>query len=438
MKTCYYILTLLFVIISSSTVFGQAVSIDAEYRPRFELRDGFRKPLVDTLDLNAVVFQRTRLNADYKSNSLNAHLTFQDANIWGQSDKTSSTPQITIYEAWIEMLLTSGLSLEAGRQALKYDDQRLLGVSNWSNTGNAHDALLFKYKDSFLQAHAGFAYNNTSDVLYDYKYNVSGMYQSMGFLWLSKELLTGLNLSFIGIGEGLPRDMVTSGSYKIKSSKDSSSTMIYGRFTYGGNLVYQNDASVLGGTLTGYYQSGKDAKMGNLTAYLFAAKGTAKILNELDVQAGICYYSGTSNLDTLKHGTKISHTFNRLYGTNHSFNGSMEYWVTLPSGGLVDYYAGGTYKFSNDFSVDLTGHLFSLAQQMYQGKKLLKSKDLGSEIDLTLNYQYNKEVAIQGGYSRYFTTITTSLFNSITVPSATPQWAFIMLTVKPVFYKSSN
>jgi hypothetical protein len=444
MKIYNILFFLLCSLVLSVAAFAQTVAIDAEYRPRAEVRQGFKKPLVDTLDYNAVILQRTRLNADYKSNSLNAHLTLQDARIWGQSDTKSSSPQISVYEAWVEMLLTSGLSLEAGRQSLKYDDQRLLAASNWSNTGNAHDALLLKYKDSFLQAHAGFAYNNTNDTNFTYKYNVSGMYQTMGFIWLSKEILSGLNLSVIGIGEGLPRSMVSTGTLKVKTAKDSSSTMTFGRFTYGGNLVYQNDASLFGGTLTGYVQSGKDAKMGTLSAYFFAAKGTAKILDELSVAAGLDYYSGTSNTDTVGVGTTISYTFNKLYGTNHSFNGSMEYWTTLPSGGLFDYYAGTTYKFNKDFSMDLTGHLFSLAQSMYTPNKvgasymLLDQKNLGSELDLTVNYQWSKEVAIQGGYSRYFTTSTTTLYTSITTSTYSPQWAYVMLTVKPTFFKSAN
>jgi hypothetical protein len=204
MKNWNFSLVILCAFILSISANAQTISIDAEYCPRLEFRSGFKKPLVDTLDFNAVVLQRTRLNADYKSNSLNAHITLQDARTWGQCDKSSAVPQITIYEAWIEMLITSGFSLEAGRQALKYDDQRLFATSNWSNTGNAHDLLLLKFKDSFLQAHAGFAYNNTNDITNSYKYNVSGMYQSMGFLWLSKEIFAGLNISAIGIGEGLP------------------------------------------------------------------------------------------------------------------------------------------------------------------------------------------------------------------------------------------
>jgi hypothetical protein len=232
--------------------------------------------------------------------------------------------------------------------------------------------------------------------------------------------------------------MVTSGKYKIKTAKDSSSTMTFGRFTYGGNLVYQNDSSKFGGTLTGYYQSGKDAKMGTLNAYCLAAKGSIKVSDELTTTLGIDYYSGTNYRDTLNVGTKKSYTFNKLYGTNHSFNGSMEYWTTLPSGGLIDYYLGATYKFSKDFSIDLTGHIFSLAQEMYQGKKLLSDKNLGSELDLTINYQWSKEVAIQGGYSRYFSTSSTELFSSITTSTYTPQWAYVMLTVKPTFLKSTN
>ena len=431
MKICIITLFFACMVITSTAALAQTVAIDAEFRPRMEFREGFKKPLTDTLNGDAVILQRTRLNGDYKSNSLNAHLTLQDARIWGQTDKSSSSPQITVYEAWVEALITSGFSLQAGRQALKYDDMRLLAPSNWSNTGNAHDALLLKYKEPLFQVHLGFAYNNTNDTLFTYRYNVSGMYQTMGFVWLSKELTPGLTCSLIGIGEGLPRSMVTTGTFKAKTARDSSSTMTFGRFTFGGNIAYQNPESIFGGALTGYYQGGRDAKMGSLSAYLLAARGTIRILEDLSGLAGIDYFSGTSYSDTIGLGTAVSHTFNKLYGTNHSFNGSMEYWTSLPSGGLIDYFAGATYKFNKELSADLTGHLFSLAQKIYQGKTLLTNKHLGGELDLTLNYRWSRAVTVQGGYSRYFTSHTSTVYYSITTSAYQPQWAYIMLTVNP-------
>jgi hypothetical protein len=116
----------------------------------------------------------------------------------------------------------------------------------------------------------------------------------------------------------------------------------------------------------------------------------------------------------------------------------MEYWTTIPAGGLIDYFAGAAYKLGKDLSIDVTGHLFSLAEEMYQGRTLLDNKGLGSELDLTLNYQWSKEVAIQGGYSLYFPTSTTTLYSSITRSSYSPQWVYVMLTVKPTFFKGSN
>jgi hypothetical protein len=419
-----------------ATTLAQMTTIDAEFRPRSELRRGFKKPIADSLTENAIVLQRTRLSADYKSNSLNARLTLQDSRIWGQTDTKSSAPQTSILEGWCEMLLTSGFSVQFGRQILKYDDQRLLGAGNWSNTGNAHDAAILKYRDPNVQIHLGAAYNNTNDTLFTYRYNVASMYQSMGFLWMSAEPLRGLTCSLLGIGEGLSRNLVTSGTFRARSAADSSSTMTYGRFTYGGNCVYQNDSIPLGGSVSAFFQSGRDARMGKLNAYLIAAKGTVKISQLFSCQAGIDIFSGTSASDTAGAGTSLSHTFNKLYGTNHSFNGAMEYWSTLPSGGIMDIYLGGTWKPGSDVALDLTGHLFSLSREMTSGATLLPGKALGGETDFTLTYQWSKEVSMQTGYSRYFKSDVTTKYFAVSPSENQPQWAYLQVTVRPVFFKS--
>jgi hypothetical protein len=416
---------------------GQTVGIDAEFRPRLELRQGFKKPLLDTLGSSLVTLQRTRLNADYKSNSLNAKISLQDSRIWGQGDLKSATPQVSIFEAWFEILLASGFSLEAGRQVLQYDDQRLFGAGNWSNTGNSHDALVLKYKDSDLQINVAAAYNTTTDALSSYKYNVSGMYQSLGLLWLSQKITSDITLTAIGVGEALPRNMVTSGAYKIKTARDSSSTITYGRFTYGANLVYQNDQSVFNGSITAYGQTGRDNKMGDISAYFAGARGSLKLNDDILLSAGFEFYSGTSNEDTIKIGPRKSYTFNKLYGTNHKFNGSMEYWATLPSGGLIDYFIESSYIAGSELSFNLSVHQFFLSKQMYSGKVLLTQKNLGNEADLTISYQWSKQINLQLGYSIYFKTTTTTQINSITSSVKSPMWGFLMLTIKPSLYKSS-
>ena len=77
-------------------------TIDAEFRPRTELRQGFRKPLADTLVPALVTLQHTRLNADYKSKILNARISLQDARIWGKHDTKVNDSKVEVYEVALE------------------------------------------------------------------------------------------------------------------------------------------------------------------------------------------------------------------------------------------------------------------------------------------------------------------------------------------------
>ena len=81
--------------LSFSETFGQT-TFDAEFRPRSEYRQGFRKPLADTLSPALSTMQRTRLNADYKGKILNARLSLQDARLWGNSDNRINTSKLEI------------------------------------------------------------------------------------------------------------------------------------------------------------------------------------------------------------------------------------------------------------------------------------------------------------------------------------------------------
>jgi len=410
---------------SFSKTFGQT-TLDAEFRPRTEYRMGFRKPLADSLSAGLVTLQRTRFNADYKGKILNARISLQDARIWGNSDNKVNTSKLEIYEAWFEYLISSGLSLQMGRQTLKYDDQRLLAAPNWSNTSTAHDVMLLKYNSPFIQIHTGFAYNNSKDTLMNvnYAYSAKQNYKSMGYVWLSKELYTGLTLSLIDINEGF--------------EKKTNIKIIYPRITFGGNLVYANDSTDWGASVTAYKQQGKNPTkaygktFADLNAYFLAAKISYKIIEKLSATAGVDYYSGSeADLDASK-----SHSFNRLYGATHSFNGNMEYFVSLPTQGLIDYYGGLSTKITPKFSVDVTGHIFNFDKDFIY-KKEKAEKNLGSEADVVLNYSASKEIAIQAGYSMFFNSSSTTKYYAMQGIDTHPQqWAYVMLTIRPQLYKT--
>ena len=413
-------------------------SVDGEYRPRFEFREGFRKTLADTLKPSFLTVQRTRMSAGYKSGTLTTQFTLQDARIFGASDLKSNTSKVEIFEAWAELLLTPGVSVQVGRQKLKYDDQRIFGESNWSNTGQAHDVALLKYNTKNFQAHLGYAYNNSKDTLFEMNYPVAKMYKSMGFLWLSKDYGHGLSATAIGINEGLQ----TTDNYKKTNYRN----------TIGANVVLQNDLSRLGFRVAGYYQFGKSnaydtAKLvknttyADLSAFLLTFKVTYKITEPIVLQAGIDHFSGTGSATA----NNKSYTFNRLYGTNHSFGGNMEYFVSLPKAGLTDYYAGVSCKTTDKLSLDFNLHLFNLDKDMsYNTKakngtitKTIVDSNIGSEADLVANYKLSKETTIQGGYSIYLNSGSTkNYFKMGNVDTHFPQWAYLMLTIKPQLYKS--
>lgn len=405
------VLILLFT--GSGTLFAQSVKIGGEIRSRAEMRDGMKAPVVDSTDAALVTNLRTRLNMTYTTNVLKAKITLQDTRTYGQTvPGTAATGNMGIYEAWGEYLFAPGMSFSMGRQALEYDDKRIFSASNWSNTGNAHDVLLLKYTSTSLTAHLGSAWNNGSDVYIESAYKTT--YKTMNYLWLTKSI-GSLGASGLWVNEGFQ-----------SRTKTNAFRYLAFRNTLGGNLWYNNPDFPVNTYLTGYYQYGYDNSTAykKLDAYFLAGKIQGKIGKMLAVNVGADYYSGSA---TTIASTR-NHTFNKLYGVNHSFNGSMEYWTTPPAQGLSDLYLGVEARPLDRLKAEVTYHKFDLAQKPKSG-----TKDLGSEIDLTVTYDLSPEFSIQGGYSIYFLTDAVKTVKKITTKCDTPQWAYVMLTFKPTF-----
>ncbi|MEN9443737.1 MAG: hypothetical protein RIS47_627 [Bacteroidota bacterium] len=425
MKNFKVQLAFLMLILTSLSSLAQT-TIDAEIRPRSEYRSGYKGPLVETSDAAFLTLQRSRFNADYKTQLLNVHLSLQDARIWGNTDGKTNASKMELFEAWFSYLIRSGLTLQVGRQSLKYDDQRIFSPLNWSNTGLAHDMAILKFEHPFASVHLGLAYNNVSDTLANraYTYTSKQNYKTMGFLWISKHFTPSTTLSLIAVCDAF--------------EKKTNFKTLFPRYTVGGTFTYESDSSAWGLVVSGYKQSGKNPTkvyqdgLANLDAYLVGAKLSYKITPALKCKLGTDVYSGSApDLDA-----SSSHTFTRMYGLSHSLNGLMDFYTALPNQGLVNYFVGVECKFGKKMSAELVGHSFSLQKDfVYKTEKT--NKNMGEELDLVLNYTVSKEIAIQAGYCRYFTNSSTKKYFKLEGKTQhTPEYAYVMFTVRPQLYKT--
>ncbi|MCW7483109.1 alginate export family protein [Leptospira kanakyensis] len=93
-----------------------------------------------------------------------AKITFQDSRLWGAekgsltglSTANDGTRQSTdVREAYIEVKNNLGLPLhiQAGRQILRYGDERLVGSLDWTNVGRSFDGLRVKWDDKYISSH---------------------------------------------------------------------------------------------------------------------------------------------------------------------------------------------------------------------------------------------------------------------------------------------
>lgn len=421
-----YLLSILFII--PSIVSAQTVVIDGEIRPRIEDRDGLTKPLLTTNDPGISSIQRTRLGATFTTGLLSTKITLQDSRTFGQYPNASSDATTGIFEAWAEMLLMPGGSLKIGRQVLKYDDNRLFSGSDWSNTGTSHDAAVFKYCVNDFQGHLGFAYNNNTIISSEAYYKPVANYRFLGYVWLTKDIVKGLNVSLIGVDEGVQDTTGTkNGVNYVKINMNHA-------FTFGGNLKFSDATVPVSAIATAYFQTGNNSTGSKMNGKMLAVKVDYKFIDAISANIGTDYISGDNNSTD-----GMQSNFKKLYGTDHSFNGSMEYWKVPLTQGLLDYYGGITSQITKELSFAGTYHVFNSEYAGKNKKGIAFGTDLGSEIDLTLNYKLNIWATVQAGWSTYFTNkntlIAKDMMNSATVVPAirTPQWAYIMFTIKPKF-----
>src|SRR6478735_10215125 len=153
-------------------------SLTGQLRTRTEVRDGYGTLNAKGTDPAFLTSQRARLTFGYKWDRINFNFSVQDVRVWGQDASTINNAdgnKLMVHEAWAEVTLmnvadttikTKGidnLSFKIGRQALIYDDVRLLGDLDWLQQGRRHDALLVKALHHGWQVDLGAGFNQNTD-----------------------------------------------------------------------------------------------------------------------------------------------------------------------------------------------------------------------------------------------------------------------------------
>jgi hypothetical protein len=193
-------------------------------------------------------------------------------------------------------------------------------------------------------------------------------------------------------------------------------------------VSWKKDALKL--TAFGYYQFGKDANRKEISAYNLSVEAsyTAKMEGEQSaiITAGAEVLSGSDfDVDASK-----SNTFNPLYGTNHRFNGFMDFFYVggrnNGGAGLIDVFGLVRFYPKKNLFISLNSHAF-----MAHGKLNGIDSFLGIEEDLALGWVVNKTFSVQAGYSHLFAADNLAKVQGIANPAGIQNWAYVMLIFRP-------
>ena len=388
-------------------------SLTGEFRPRTERSHGYGTLAAENQNASTFTSQRTRLNFNFSNEFIRTSLVLQDIRTWGNQRQLVENQDfaVSLHQGWAEILFSPRVSLKAGRQELNYDDHRIFGNVGWTQQARSHDLVLFKYEEEF-NLHAGIAHHENTERRNNL-YNGPDSYKDMQFIWLNKTWQNE-SLSLLLLNNGVP--VISGGEQENRYSQ-----------TMGGRLTLNPKPVNL--AANAYYQTGKDQANRDISAYNLMFELSAKMNPSASATFGLEILSGTPSGDA-----PINKSFNPLYGTNHKFNGFMDYFFVggqhINSVGLNDlYFKWACSRFKN-IQWNLHLHRFSAYADLPDDA----GKYLGTEIDFDLTYSVNPFTKITAGYSHMLAGKSMELVKPGGSSQATQNWAYLMIAVTPKFF----
>ena len=370
---------------------------------------------------------RERLIIGYERKELEVNLNIQHSDIWGEAGGGS----FDVYEAWAKLRARNGLFLKVGRQALAYDDERIIGPNDWAMASQSHDVLLTGYEGKGHKVHMFFAYNqNPDNADKGGNYYADGFqpYKTMQTAWYHYDIgkfPLGFSVLFMNIGmQG--------------GSKDEKTYTAYQQLA-GGYAKYSPEHLTIEGAY--YRQMGKNEDKMKIRAWMASAKATVKPTEKYGFEAGYDYLSGDKyfavppkgEIGLMRH--KVIKGFNSVYGSHHKFYGMMDFFYvsTYVNGftpGLQNLYAGVFYNPIKNLSLKADYHYLAIAADLDD-----MDKKLGHEIEFEAKYYIKKDICLSAGFS-YMTGTETMEKLKRANENGNMKWGWISLEVSPRIFST--
>jgi hypothetical protein len=395
-------------------------SIGAQIRSRAEHRNGAFFPLTSEMEPASFINNRSRISMNYSQSRLSLGLAAQNVGVWGQDAQIVNSGRFMLNEAWANINADNGIFFKIGRQALAYDDERILGALDWNISGRFHDALKTGFENSHNKLHLILAYNQNSERFSGAYYAPGGQpYKTMQTLWYQytkdRTFSTSLLLLNLGLEAGEPEKAET--KYMQTMGTNISFSPVQDLRLYG----------------TAYLQAGKTINDQTISAFMWALNASYKAAPKWTIMAASDYLSGNSD-NSDRYGA-----FNPLYGTHHKFYGTMDYFYASSfinglNPGLWDNQLGVSYAASRKVTLMLNYHHFQTTTDVYAGD-VKQSRSLGSEWDFQVNWNIMKDVSLVGGYSVMFGNDTMKTVKGGD-PSRRQDWTWLTVNINPQVFST--
>lgn len=425
-KTKAQQLICLICLIPISYTISAQFEVNGELLQRSEYRHGYGNMLHKDSMPALFIGSRVRLQCAYNTKDIKFFASIQDVRTFGSVQSKINEPFLSLYEGWIQVRLDSFLQLRVGRQELNFDNSRFFGNADWVLSGRSHDFVLLKFEKGKIKADLGYGYNQNGEKLSGNIYT-NNNYKSAQFfrgeftkkrfvltamLWNEGWQFVVLDTAGKITKQGM-RFMQTIGIPTLK-------------FTLGSTILSGFYYHQLGHNATGKKTDAFDCSVD--IAHVF--KLNSQKNRQLLIGIGAEIISGTN-----KNNLTTNRSFSLLYGTNHTFNGYMDYFFIGgrhdKSVGLIDEYLKTKFDINEKLFCLINAHYFQSQAKIenISGNKL--NSYLGTETDFTIGIKLFKYLSLQAGYSQMFASSTLEHLKNMTLVSKSQNWAYLMLLYRP-------